>query len=70
MELFLFDTFLTSYCNIQYFSGLHFVEGSLVFFSCVSEEEIDYVRILNKVLPKDIRIIGWSPVPMTFHARY
>ncbi|XP_057519371.1 uncharacterized protein LOC130800046 isoform X2 [Amaranthus tricolor] len=41
-----------------------------VIFEGRYEEEIDYVRILNKVLPKDIRIIGWSPVPMTFHARF
>ncbi|XP_057249122.1 uncharacterized protein LOC104897835 isoform X2 [Beta vulgaris subsp. vulgaris] len=34
------------------------------------EGEMDYVKILNKVLPKDIRIIGWSPVPMDFHARF
>lgn len=36
----------------------------------IVEGEMDYVKILNKVLPKDIRIIGWSPVPMDFHARY
>ncbi|KNA09061.1 hypothetical protein SOVF_157010 [Spinacia oleracea] len=34
------------------------------------EGEIDYVRILNKVLPNDIRIIGWSPAPVDFHARF
>ncbi|XP_021737671.1 tRNA pseudouridine(38/39) synthase-like isoform X1 [Chenopodium quinoa] len=34
------------------------------------EGEIDYVRILNKVLPKDIRITGWSPAPVDFHARF
>uniref|UniRef100_A0A6V7QQN5 Pseudouridine synthase I TruA alpha/beta domain-containing protein n=1 Tax=Ananas comosus var. bracteatus TaxID=296719 RepID=A0A6V7QQN5_ANACO len=37
-----------------------------------SEEkcEIDYVRVLNRVLPKDIRVIGWCPVPADFHARF
>ncbi|KAJ4701134.1 tRNA pseudouridine synthase [Melia azedarach] len=34
------------------------------------EGEIDYVKILNRVLPKDIRIIGWSPAPIGFSARF
>nr|GMD55931.1 tRNA pseudouridine(38/39) synthase isoform X1 [Ipomoea batatas] len=32
--------------------------------------EIDYVRVLNKVLPVDIRVLGWSPVPIDFSARF
>ncbi|XP_073223919.1 uncharacterized protein [Cicer arietinum] len=32
--------------------------------------EIDYVRVLNRVLPNDIRILGWCPVPVDFHASY
>ncbi|XP_059279920.1 uncharacterized protein LOC132033827 isoform X1 [Lycium ferocissimum] len=32
--------------------------------------EIDYVRVLNRVLPNDIRIMGWSPVPIGFSARF
>ncbi|XP_004496408.1 uncharacterized protein [Cicer arietinum] len=32
--------------------------------------EIDYVRVLNRVLPNDIRILGWCPVPVDFHARF
>jgi len=36
----------------------------------ISEVEIDYVKVLNRVLPKDIRIIGWCAVPLDFHARY
>ncbi|EEF35272.1 pseudouridylate synthase, putative [Ricinus communis] len=35
-----------------------------------SEGEIDYVRVLNRVLPNDIRIIGWCPVPNDFSARF
>ncbi|KAF6175603.1 hypothetical protein GIB67_022605 [Kingdonia uniflora] len=31
-------------------------------------EEIDYVRVLNGVLPKDIRVISWCPAPVKFHA--
>ncbi|XP_039125169.1 tRNA pseudouridine(38/39) synthase isoform X2 [Dioscorea cayenensis subsp. rotundata] len=34
------------------------------------EGEIDYVRVLNRVLPKDIRVIGWCPAPSKFHARF
>ncbi|KAG7599187.1 Pseudouridine synthase I TruA alpha/beta domain [Arabidopsis suecica] len=32
--------------------------------------EYDYVRVLNRALPDDIRVIGWSPAPVDFHARF
>ncbi|OWM85015.1 hypothetical protein CDL15_Pgr027802 [Punica granatum] len=32
--------------------------------------EIDYVRVLNRALPKDIRVTGWCPVPVGFSARF
>ncbi|XP_042006937.1 tRNA pseudouridine(38/39) synthase-like isoform X2 [Salvia splendens] len=32
--------------------------------------ELDYVKILNRALPNDIRIIGWSPAPTDFNARF
>ncbi|XP_009769567.1 uncharacterized protein [Nicotiana sylvestris] len=32
--------------------------------------EMDYVRLLNQVLPNDIRIMGWSPIPVGFSARF
>ena len=38
-------------------------------FFCV-EGEIDYVRVINRELPSDIRILGWCPVPVDFHARF
>nr|XP_048332312.1 tRNA pseudouridine(38/39) synthase isoform X1 [Ziziphus jujuba var. spinosa] len=34
------------------------------------EGEIDYVRVLNRVLPSDIRVLGWCPVPVGFSARF
>eukprot|EP00898_Chlorokybus_atmophyticus_P003856 jgi/Chlat1/4471/Chrsp29S04414 len=34
------------------------------------EDELDYITILNKVLPDDIRVLGWSPVPSSFSARF
>ncbi|KAL8131591.1 uncharacterized protein LOC141684342 [Apium graveolens] len=34
------------------------------------EGELDYARILNRVLPKDIRVTGWCPVPVDFSARF
>jgi len=34
------------------------------------EGEIDYVRVINRVLPNDIRILGWCPAPVDFHARF
>lgn len=33
-------------------------------------QEIDYLKMLNGVLPPDIRIIGWCPVPKQFNARF
>jgi tRNA pseudouridine38/39 synthase len=32
--------------------------------------EYDYAKILNNVLPDDIRILGWSPVSTDFSARF
>ncbi|XP_057964108.1 uncharacterized protein LOC131155175 isoform X2 [Malania oleifera] len=34
------------------------------------EDEVDYVRVLNRVLPKDIRVMGWCPAPIGFNARF
>ena len=34
------------------------------------ESEIDYVGILNKALPAEIRVLGWSDVPDNFDARF
>ncbi|XP_058764063.1 uncharacterized protein LOC131637490 isoform X2 [Vicia villosa] len=32
--------------------------------------ELDYVRVINRELPNDIRVLGWCPVPVDFHARF
>ncbi|KQK21488.1 tRNA pseudouridine(38/39) synthase isoform X1 [Brachypodium distachyon] len=32
--------------------------------------EIDYVKVLNRMLPRDIRVIGWCPVAADFLARF
>ncbi|KAM0009019.1 putative tRNA pseudouridine(38/39) synthase [Helianthus debilis subsp. tardiflorus] len=34
------------------------------------EGELDYVRILNGVLPDDIRVLGWCHAPVSFSARF
>ncbi|XP_063592697.1 tRNA pseudouridine(38/39) synthase-like [Penaeus indicus] len=33
-------------------------------------EEIDYVQLLNKVLPQEIRMLAWCPVKAGFSARF
>eukprot|EP01127_Copromyxa_protea_P020392 TRINITY_DN6828_c0_g1_i2.p1 TRINITY_DN6828_c0_g1~~TRINITY_DN6828_c0_g1_i2.p1 ORF type:complete len:447 (-),score=68.38 TRINITY_DN6828_c0_g1_i2:114-1421(-) len=33
-------------------------------------EEIDYVSMLNRTLPHDIRVLGWTPVSADFSARF
>lgn len=35
-----------------------------------TEGEIDYCTLLNRVLPADIRVLGWAPVPVDFSARF
>lgn len=35
-----------------------------------TQEEIDYCKILNNVLPADIKCIAWQPVPDNFSARF
>ena len=33
-------------------------------------EELDYVNMLNRLLPDDIRVVAWSAVPADFNARF
>lgn len=33
-------------------------------------EEFDFVTMLNGALPDEIRVIGWTPVPLEFNARF
>lgn len=35
-----------------------------------TEGELDYTTLLNRVLPLDIRVLGWAPVPDGFSARF
>ncbi|CAD5220064.1 unnamed protein product [Bursaphelenchus okinawaensis] len=54
------------------------VNGKHVFWSEDSDQskrikstsEIDYVKILNAVLPYSIRILGWAPCDRDFNARF
>ena len=33
-------------------------------------EEINYVDVINRVLPQDIRVLAWAPVAPEFNARF
>lgn len=35
----------------------------------LNKEEINYLYVLNKLLPNEIRVIGWTPVSLDFKAR-
>lgn len=35
-----------------------------------NEKTLPYIEIINKLLPKDIRILAWAPVAPTFNARF
>ncbi|KAG2446693.1 hypothetical protein HYH02_008259 [Chlamydomonas schloesseri] len=34
------------------------------------DQEFDYPRLINKALPPEVRILGWTPVPLDFNARF
>lgn len=34
------------------------------------KKNLDYVAMLNRALPNDIRVLGWTPVPVDFSARF
>ncbi|KAM4698726.1 LOW QUALITY PROTEIN: tRNA pseudouridine(38/39) synthase [Rhinophrynus dorsalis] len=38
--------------------------------SAVGKPEIQYIQILNRVLPPDIRVLSWAVVPPSFSARF
>ncbi|VDL18821.1 unnamed protein product [Hymenolepis diminuta] len=37
---------------------------------CPEKPEVDYVLVVNKNLPKDIRVLSWCPVPLEFNPRH
>nr|CAG4649432.1 EOG090X083V [Scapholeberis mucronata]SVE93687.1 EOG090X083V [Scapholeberis mucronata] len=57
--------------NLKEGLGVYIPEGHQLNANSKKEEnEIAYVSILNRVLPPEIKIIGWSPVSTTFSARF
>ncbi|KAI8380891.1 pseudouridine synthase [Radiomyces spectabilis] len=34
------------------------------------EKEIPYIETINRLLPDDVRVLAWAPVPSTFNARF
>ncbi|XP_038636748.1 tRNA pseudouridine(38/39) synthase [Scyliorhinus canicula] len=45
-------------------------EGCPADEGCPVDEELRYTHILNRVLPPDIRALGWAPVGRDFSARF
>jgi tRNA pseudouridine38/39 synthase len=39
-------------------------------FNAEIESELDYIQMLNSLLPHDIRILQWAPVELSFDARF
>ncbi|GAB5033810.1 trna pseudouridine(38 39) synthase [Nannochloropsis oceanica] len=39
-------------------------------YPSTTSHELDYATLLNRVLPPDIRALGWAPVPPGFSARF
>lgn len=61
--------FLSSNWNVAYFFHLHYLNFISIYY-LLSDGEIDYVRVINRVLPNDIRVLGWCTVPVGFSARF
>ncbi|RKP35549.1 pseudouridine synthase, partial [Dimargaris cristalligena] len=36
----------------------------------LNARELPYIRMLNRDLPADIRVVAWAPVPLDFNARF
>ncbi|KAI7864730.1 pseudouridine synthase [Spinellus fusiger] len=51
-------------------SGLGQVIALNIRSSSGTGKEIPYIETINRLLPNDIRILAWSPVPSTFNARF
>ena len=56
--------------NLKSGAGIFIPEGHQLKENKGPTEEIRYAHLLNKVLPKEIRVIGWAPVPTPFSARF
>jgi len=50
--------------------GVYWPEGSNEDNRVSTTAELPYDRILNQVLPSDIRVIAWSPAKIDFNARF
>lgn len=46
------------------------LEGNTSISTSKPQKELDYLVILNRLLPDTIRIIAWSPVSVSFSARF
>ena len=44
-------------------------KGRIGASALLEEEEMDYVHVLNRALPPDIRVLGWTTAPPSFSAR-
>ncbi|KAJ3412713.1 hypothetical protein HDV05_000341 [Chytridiales sp. JEL 0842] len=42
----------------------------IIFDEAADVKELSYVTILNRLLPPDIRVLAWCPVPFNFDARF
>lgn len=54
---------------MQFFCRINFLNFTSIYI-LLSDGEIDYVRVINRALPNDIRVLGWCTVPVCFSARY
>ena len=61
--------FLSSNWNDAYFFHVYYLNLTSIYY-LLSDGEIDYVRVMNRVLPNDIRVLGWCTVPVGFSARF
>jgi len=57
-------------CGLDVRSHLSAGEGIIKVGTNPRPHEVDYVATLNRALPDQIRVLGWTPVPAEFNARF
>lgn len=51
-------------------TGVGVIPADVVAESQSDKAELDYVAILNRILPEEIRVVAWAPVEKDFSARF
>jgi hypothetical protein len=45
-------------------------DAAVISEDALDSQELQYLKMLNRLLPKDIRVLSWTPVKSDFDARF